>query len=348
MKRRRSHTLAILVASALLVTGLAGACANPADFALLDPVLERAAVDLGGCALVLVHDGDTLYAKGFGNVAPDDSIAVASAAKWVSAATLLTLVDEGLLELDAPLSRLLPYLSDGGDPDYKAAITLRMLLSHTSGLPAVVPSLYDPSLTLAQCAERLAAYPFETQPGRVFRYADLPMQLAGRAAEVVTGKPWAEVFRERIALPLGMAETNYDVPGPTQNPQLAVGLRSSAIDYSHFLLMLLAQGTFEGNQVLSPGLISEMLRDQTRDVASWSRQPYALGAWCTLDPKTGEPIGFSSPGALGFYPWIDLEQDLGAVFASTAGSDAAWSYVAELERIIDGLFAPEPILSPPG
>ncbi len=347
MKRKASGCLLLWVVLAALF-GAEAALADAPDLASVDAVLERAAEDLGGCALVLVHDGETLYAKGFGNVAPDDSIAVASAAKWVSAAALLTLVDEGLLELDAPLSRLLPYLSDGGDPDYKAGITLRMLLSHTSGLPAVVPSLYDTSLTLAQCAERLAAYPFETQPGKVFRYADLPMQLAGRAAEVVTGKPWAEVFRERIALPLGMAGTNYDVPGPTQNPQLSAGLRSSAIDYSHFLLMLLAQGTFGGREVLSPGLVSEMLRDQTRDVASWSRQPYALGAWCTLDPRTGKPIGFSSPGALGFYPWIDLERNLGAVFASTAGSDAAWSYVAEIQRIVDGLFAPEPALSPPG
>ena len=348
MERRRSHTPAILIAAALLVIGFVGACADVPDLAALDAVFERAAEALGGCALVLVHDGETVYAKGFGDVGPDDSIAVASAAKWISAAALLSLVGEGLLELDAPLSRLLPYLSDGGDPDYKAGITLRMLLSHTSGLPAVVPSLYDPTLTLAQCAERLATYPFETQPGKVFRYADLPMQLAGRAAEVVTGKPWAEVFRERIALPLGMAGTNYDVPGPTQNPQLAVGLRSSALDYSHFLEMLLARGTFEGRKVLSPDLVSEMLRDQTREVTAWSRQPYALGAWCTLDPRTGLPVRFSSPGTLGFYPWIDLERNLGAVFATTAGADAAGSFVAELQHVLDGLFTPEPTLFPPG
>ena len=347
MKRKASGCLLVSVVLAVLF-GAQATWADAPDLAPIDAVLGRAAADLGGCALVLVHDGETLYAKGFGNVAPDDSIAVASAAKWISAAALLTLVDEGLLELDAPLSRLLPYLSDGGDPDHKAGITLRMLLSHTSGLPAVVPSLYDPTLTLAQCAERLATYPFETQPGKVFRYADLPMQLAGRAAEVVTGKPWAEVFRERIALPLGMAGTNYDVPGPTQNPQLAVGLRSSALDYSHFLEMLLARGTFEGREVLSPDLVSEMLRDQTREVTAWSRQPYALGAWCTLDPRTGLPVRFSSPGTLGFYPWIDLERNLGAVFATTAGADAAGSFVAELQHVLDGLFTPEPTLFPPG
>ena len=104
------------------------------------------------------------------------------------------------------------------------------------------------------------------------------MQLAGRAAEVVTGKPWAEVFRERICEPLEMPGTDYNVPGPCENPQLAVGLRSSAREYSHFLTMLLARGTYEGREVLSPALVSEMLKDQTRDVAPWSRQPYALGA----------------------------------------------------------------------
>jgi len=340
MKGKVSPCLLVSVVVAALF-GVGTTWADVPDHAAVDAVLERAAEALGGCALVLVHDGETVYATGFGDVAPDDSIAVASAAKWISAAALLSLVGEGVLELDAPLSRLLPYLSDGGDPDYKADITLRMILSHTSGLPAVVPSLYDPTLPLAECAERLAAFPFDTQPGKVFRYADLPMQLAGRAAEVVTGKPWAEVFRERIALPLGMSGTNYDVPGPTENPQLAVGLRSSAREYSHFLTMLLARGTYEGREVLSPALVSEMLKDQTRDVAPWSRQPYALGAWCTLDPKTGEPVGFSSPGTLGFYPWIDLRRSVGGVFASASGADAAWPFYEELRKVLDALFAPE-------
>ena len=145
-----------------------------------------------------------------------------------------------------------------------------------------------------------------------------------------------------------MSGTNYDVPGPTENPQLAVGLRSSAREYSHFLSMLLARGTFEGREVLSPELVSEMLKDQTHDVAPWSRQPYALGAWCALDPETGEPVGFSSPGTLGFTPWIDLNRNLGAVFASTAGADAAWPFYEELRKVLDALFAPEPTLSPPG
>jgi CubicO group peptidase (beta-lactamase class C family) len=340
MKRRRSRTLAILVGSALLVTGLAGACADVPDLAPVDAVLERAAEYLGGCALVLVHEGETIYAKGFGSVTPDDSIAVASAAKWVTAAAVMSLVGDGLLDLDAPLSRLLPYLSDGDDPDYKATITLRMILSHTSGLPGVVPNLYDPDLTLAECAERLAALPFETQPGKVFRYADLPMQLAGRAAEVVTGEPWAEIFRKRISAPLEMPETNFDVPGPTENPQLAVGLRSSAREYAHFLTMLLAQGTFDGRQVLAPALVSEMLTDQTRDVAPWSRSPYGFGAWCKLDPETGDPVEFSAPGALGFVPWIDLGRHLGGALASLAGSDAVSPFYQELRELLDSLFPP--------
>jgi CubicO group peptidase (beta-lactamase class C family) len=267
MKGKVSPCLLVsVVLAALFAVGTTWA--DVPDLARLDAVLERAAEALGGCALVLVHDGETVYTTGFGDVTPDDSIAVASAAKWISAAALLSLVGEGLLDLDAPLSHLLPYLSDGGDPDYKADITLRMILSHTSGLPAVVPSLYDPTLTLAECAERLAAFPFDTQPGKVFRYADLPMQLAGRAAEVVTGKPWAEVFRERICEPLEMPGTDYNVPGPCENPgQLAVGLRSPAREYSHFLTMLLARGTFKDREVLSPALVSEMLKDQTRDVA---------------------------------------------------------------------------------
>jgi CubicO group peptidase (beta-lactamase class C family) len=101
MKRKAGRWLLVSVMLAALF-GAETTWADVPDLARLDAVLERAAEALGGCALVLVHDGETVYAKGFGDVTPDDSIAVASAAKWISAAALLSLVGEGLLELDAP------------------------------------------------------------------------------------------------------------------------------------------------------------------------------------------------------------------------------------------------------
>ena len=84
MNRCNAHLLVVAIVLSLLPFPDATASSGTADFAPLDAILERAAEALGGCALVLVHDGETVYAKGFGDVGPDDSIAVASAAKWIS------------------------------------------------------------------------------------------------------------------------------------------------------------------------------------------------------------------------------------------------------------------------
>ena len=89
---------------------------------------------LPGACLLVVQDGQTIYDQCFGTYKPDTVVAIASASKWFAAATIMTLVDEGKLSLDDPVSKFLPRFTGK-----KGQITLRQLLSHTSGSPGHIP-----------------------------------------------------------------------------------------------------------------------------------------------------------------------------------------------------------------
>src|ERR1039458_7086642 len=95
------------------------------------------------------------------------------------------------------------------------------------------------------------------------------MQVAGRMAEVVTGKDWETRFQERIARPCKMINTHF-VPvdqGGGHSPMLGGGARSTLRDYADFLSMIFNEGVFSGKTVLSTNAIREMQADQVRDAA---------------------------------------------------------------------------------
>jgi CubicO group peptidase (beta-lactamase class C family) len=82
-----------------------------------------------GAAMLVAKDNKIIYEKCFGNYTPDTEVLIASAGKWLAAATIMTLVDEGKLSLDDHPSKWLPEFKD----DPKDQATLRQMLSHTSG-----------------------------------------------------------------------------------------------------------------------------------------------------------------------------------------------------------------------
>src|SRR5688572_2113753 len=90
------------------------------DFTTIDNILERAATQLGGCALLLIKDDKVVYRKSFGRFGADKVVPVASASKWLSGALVMALVDEGRLSLDDAVSKHLPEF--GAD---KSQVTIR-------------------------------------------------------------------------------------------------------------------------------------------------------------------------------------------------------------------------------
>jgi CubicO group peptidase (beta-lactamase class C family) len=317
----------------------------------VDRFLASAVGELGGgCSLLLVRDGETIYERSFGGADGARPVRIASATKWLTGAVILSLVDAGKLRLDDHAARFLPGLSGSA-----ARITVRQLLSHTSGLPMAHPALERRDITLSQAVEAIVAAPLMHEPGEACVYGDVSVQVAGRIAEIASGvdagsgRAWKSIFASRLAIPLDMTATTYEGAGPTDNPHLAGGATSTAAEYARFLTMILSGGTFRGRRVLSESAIAEMLRDQTRgsplrfnpfglfpDLSpGWRDVRYGICNWLeTVDAATGRAWEASSPGVFGFIPWIDLKRQLAGVFVAQSDMEKSLSVYLRLKALL--------------
>ena len=201
-------------------------------------------------------------------------------------------------------------------------MTIRQMLSHTSGLPGHEESsvLSDDTITLQQAAQIIASIDLIAMPGAVFCYGGLSMQVAGACAEIASGMTWSNLVQTRLKQPLGLTATTY---GNTQNPRIAGGASSTMHEYAIVLQMLLNQGVWGTNRLLSSNAVREMGKDQTAGamiLCSPATQygdgdkRYGLGEWRDLVTTDGSAIQVSSPGAFGCVPWMDVERNLAGVF----------------------------------
>lgn len=312
----------VLAAVAVVLSFLVAAPAfaqSPPDLSALDGILDRASLELQtDIELVVLHRDTVVYRRkteGRGGVG---TLAIASASKWLAAATVQSMVDEGLLSWDDPAGLHLFYFR--GD---KAAITLRQLFSHTSGLRVEFECLQDRTRTMDNCVQTIAGAPLLYPPGTALHYGDASLQVAGRVAETVSKRFWDDLFQQRLARLAGMRFTTFQPDGPTINPDVAAGAFSTTDDYLNFIRMLAAKGLWEGTRVLSRRGVDVMLADQMRGarIASSfyaadeslregaSRNRYGLGNWLE-GAVDGVSDANSSQGAFGVSPYIDRRRDL--------------------------------------
>jgi len=242
-----------------------------------------------GAVLVLVKDGEILYTHEFGDFDIDSIFPVASATKLVSATLMLSLVSDGKLGLDESVAEYLPFFTKR-----KARITIRHLLACTSGLPSRVAWQSSSSISLEESVARIAKLRLEAEPGEAFIYGGVGFQVAGRVAEVASGKPWHQLFHEKIAAPLGMMNTGYgqlDWKGryldtsQRPNPRIGGALWTTPRDYAGVLNLLLNRGVFEGHRLIDENLVQQMFKSQIenaivkRTVSANPAAKYSLGAW---------------------------------------------------------------------
>ncbi|GLU52876.1 serine hydrolase domain-containing protein [Dyadobacter frigoris] len=297
------------------------------NFSLVDTKIQSW-IDSGfykGASIVIAKDHQIIFNKYFGNYKPETVAYIASAGKWLASATIAAVVEEGKLSWDDPVEKWLPEFTG-----QKGNATLRQLLSHTAGYPDYQPQGVRPDnyQTLKEAVINIVDLPADTIPGTKFRYGGLAMQVAGRMAELATGKSWESIFQEKIALPLEMKDTHFtpvdETPG--HNPMLGGGARCRLDDYGHFLDMILHDGVFKGKRILSQKSINEMQKDQVRGAAvrkgeyverargERRRDIYGLGEWREETDASGNPTLISSPGWAGAYPWIDKKNNVYGFF----------------------------------
>ncbi|USX53489.1 serine hydrolase [Lentzea sp. HUAS12] len=167
-----------------------------------------------GASAALWHDGALVRAEtGTANVvtgAPvraDTLFAAGSITKVFTSSLAMTLVDEGLLDLDAPVRTYLPDFTSA-TPERSDAITVRMLFTHSSGLAANhLPDLPPGDDVLERLMGDLATLPVTGVPGERWCYSNAGMGTLGRLVEVITGERYDAALRSRVLEPLGLNAT---------------------------------------------------------------------------------------------------------------------------------------------
>ena len=279
--------------------------ANP-DFAAIDAYIaqEMRDVRIPGLALGIVHNDEIAHLQGFGMADPSGAVVtpqtpfiLASASKSFTALAVMQLVEEGKVDLDAPVATYLPSFSVG-EESASATITVRHLLNHTSGLPE--STAYKPMLSndmsngaLSERVDALSDAGVDHRAGETFEYTDANYDALGLIVEKVSGQPYESRIRERIFTPLGMTHS-YTDQTEARRSGLATGHRSwfgfarpfdapysraampssylisSAEDVTHFLIGQLNGGTYDAASILSPEGITAMhqpaVREGDRDI----------------------------------------------------------------------------------
>jgi CubicO group peptidase (beta-lactamase class C family) len=185
-----------------------------------------------GLALALIVDGRVAYERGYGvadpsgrPVTPDTPFILGSTSKQFTGIAVEQLIRAGRLELDAPVARYLPWFGAGMDPH--ARVTVRELLSHTSGIEGFqgAANILDdggPDDTLEANAHRLAAETLVGSPGSTFEYTNSNYDLLGYLEEVVSWQSYPSYMREHVFGPLGLSET-YTSKAEAEAHGLAAG-----------------------------------------------------------------------------------------------------------------------------
>lgn len=172
----------------------------------------------GGVALRVAVGGRT-YAVDEPDLAPETIYDLASLTKVVACLpAVLTLVERGLVAFDEPVVRHFPAFASADDTR-RVSVTIRHLLTHTSGLPAWLP-LYTDCASGADAVARICRTPLEAEPGSRVVYSDLGFILLGELVSQHTGQPLDRAVTELVSHPLGLADTGY-LPAPASWARVA-------------------------------------------------------------------------------------------------------------------------------
>ena len=320
------------------------ASGDRADFDATDAALDARVASAGlsgGMVRVAASDGTVLDEHAVGDVSGSTPLAVASSAKWLTAATFMTFVDQGLAALDDDVARWLPEFAGSNPP-----MTVRQLLTHTSGVRD--HACQSNGASLATCVQQLATSAREFPAGTQFSYGNAPFLMVGRVIEVLGGADFATVVQQRITGPLEMMATTW--PGAPGAPNPAYGLRVTVDDYGRFLDMILNRGVANGTRVLSAAAVEQLVVNQMANhdtnhdysVGITGIPRYALGAWVDVEAAPSQTTVVSGNGGMGFYPWVDyptgtwgivgVQDERGAEVAVPASQDVS----VEARRAIAG------------
>jgi uncharacterized protein YbbC (DUF1343 family) len=357
--------------------------AEPAIAQLIQQAIARR--ELPGCVVAVGNHETLLYLQAFGErtagepMTLDTRFDMASLTKpMATASSVMALVEQGAVELNAPAWR---YLSELKLKD-KRGISVRELLLHTSGLPRV-NGLSQYEQGRAHALRMIAEETLIDTPGARFEYSDLGFILLGELVERVSGVPLDEYARTRVFGPLGLEDTRFNPPlsesqrsapteerdertirGVVDDPRAYrmggvaghAGLFSNVRDVSRFAQMLLRHGEHAGVQVFKEESIANMLEPRRagavrRTLGFDVESPYAHGRGFLFSRNA---VGHG--GYTGTSLWLDPAQDLYVVLLSNRVHVGAGGSIHPLAssvgdlavRAVNRQLAKTPQSAPPG
>jgi len=314
--------------------GTAGSAhGTPAAFGEVDALLAQALPTWGGGVLRVEQDDAVIFERAYGGYTTADAVPIASGTKLLSTLVILALVRDGFFTLETPAGSL---LTDW--PKDKAGITLRMLLAQTSGLPARADCLETRSATLAGCTQEISRLPLRAPPRKAFIDGGAGFQVAGRMAELASGKPWALLVQTRLMDPLGFRTTGF---GRTDNPRIAGGAQANAAEYARALRQLLPGATPD---LLGPSLREAVLADQTGGVPL-QQSAFALapgreslragfGVYRDRVASDGRALEVVAQGVFGFTGWVDTERRLVGVLVVRGKVAEVWPVEQRVRELV--------------
>ena len=202
--------------------------------AILSPLVTAGSP---GLAVIVLKSGEVVFEHGYGTanlesraaITPDTDFRLASFTKQFTATCIMLLVHDGKLSYDDTLTKIFP-----GFPTYGSKVTVRMLLTHTSGLKdyedlyaAQFPGVDDGKVPQIKDAQILALMEQQTGtdflPGSQWRYSNTGYAMLAMIVEKVSGKPFGDFLHERIFVPLDMTHTLAYEKGKNEVPHRAMG-----------------------------------------------------------------------------------------------------------------------------
>ncbi|MDD4869093.1 MAG: serine hydrolase [Kiritimatiellae bacterium] len=286
---------------------------------------------------------------------------IASMTKPVTSIGIMILQDDGKLSVEDPVEKYLPEFKgqmllesrEGSKVILKKPerpITIRDLLTHTSGLPGGFPPgladlYFKRNYSLAEATMIQSQRPLDFPPGSKWSYCNAGMDTLGRIIEVVSGMSYEDFLKKRIFKPLGMKQTSpyptdkqlkrlaglynfkdgklnylgFQLLGPTKgarHPIPAGGLYSTGSDLAKIYQMMLNQGKAGDKQILSRAAVKQMTTLQTGDIQCGFTNGMGFGfGWGVVKQPQGVHEMMSAGtyghgGAFGTQAWIDPQKDL--------------------------------------
>ena len=273
-----------------------------AAIAVFDSWMQQKLIDeqVPGVSIGLIYDQDLLWAKGYGfanlkkrtPATPATAYRIASLTKLYTATAIMQLRDDGKLQLDDPVIKYVPWFHLDDPFADSPVITIRHMLTHTSGLPRELEGLYwdnvqfpDHDKFVQMFQEASAILPRETE----YKYSNVAFSILGEIIANVSGEPYPDYVKNHILKPLGMEATEVvptkDMPelatgykyrqaGEPRQPEpflqfnamtSAAGIATSVEDMARFVSFQFTTGPAGGAQILKGSTLREMQRVQWLD-----------------------------------------------------------------------------------